>query len=129
MTGSRPQSHDNGISLENSLELSITLVRFFQQQEELLQQQLQQQQQQIIQQPEQYYINENQNCEDEDLDETNRVENSFINDNRQFFETIKLSKKDYEVDMFMNELLEYPCIRNTSLRSYHGQIIRKKCMG
>ena len=43
MTGSRPQSHDNGISLENSLELSITLVRFFQQQEELLQQQLQQQ--------------------------------------------------------------------------------------
>ena len=30
MTDSQPQSHGNGISLENSLELSTTLVRFFQ---------------------------------------------------------------------------------------------------
>ena len=35
------------------------------------QQQQQQQQQQINQQPEQSYLNENQNCDDEDLDETN----------------------------------------------------------
>ena len=73
MVGSRPQSHDDAISMENSLELSTTVVRFHQQQQQqgqLLQQQ-QQQQQQINQQPQQYYINENQNCDDEDLDETN----------------------------------------------------------
>ena len=72
MAGSRPQSHGNAISMENSLELSTTLVCLYQQQqqqEQLLQQQ--QQQQQINQQPQQYYINENQNCDDEDLDETN----------------------------------------------------------
>ena len=71
MAGSRPQSHGDAISMENSLELSTTVVRFYQQQqqqEQLLQQQ--QQQQQINQQPQQYYINENQNCDDEDLDET-----------------------------------------------------------
>ena len=72
MAGSRPQSHGDAISMENSLELSTTVVRFYQQQqqqEQLLQQQ--QQQQQINQQPQQYYINENQNCDEEDLDETN----------------------------------------------------------
>ena len=74
MAGSRPQSHGDAISMENSLELSTTVVRFYQQQQQqgqLLQQQQQQQQQQINQQPQQYYINENQNCDDEDLDETN----------------------------------------------------------
>ena len=72
MAGSRPQSRDNAITMENSLELSTTVVRFHQQQQgQLLQQQQQQQQQQINQQPQQYYINENQNCDDEDLDETN----------------------------------------------------------
>ena len=58
--------------MENSLELSTTVVRFYQQQqqqEQLLQQQ--QQQQQINQQPQQCYLNENQNCDDEDLDEIN----------------------------------------------------------
>ena len=72
MAESRPQSHGDAISIENSLELSTTLVCLYQQQqqqEQLLQQQ--QQQQQINQQPQQYYINENQNCDDEDLDETN----------------------------------------------------------
>ena len=72
MAGSRPQSHGNAISMENSLELSTTLVCLYQQQqqqEQLLQQQ--QQQQQINQQPQQCYLNENQNCDDEDLDETN----------------------------------------------------------
>ena len=38
-----------------------------------------------MQQPRQYYINENQSCDEEDLDETNGVENSF---NKQLFETI-----------------------------------------
>ena len=74
MAESRPQSHGDAISMENSLELSTTVVRFYQQQQQqgqLLQQQQQQQQQQINQQPQQYYINENQNCDDEDLDETN----------------------------------------------------------
>ena len=75
MAGSRPQSHGDAISMENSLELSTTVVRFYQQQQQqgqlLQQQQQQQQQQQINQQPQQYYINENQNCDDEDLDETN----------------------------------------------------------
>ena len=73
MAGSRPKSHGDAISMENSLELSTTVVRFYQQQQQqgqLLQWQ-QQQQQQINQQPQQYYINENQNCDDEDLDETN----------------------------------------------------------
>ena len=45
MAGSRPQSHD-AINMENSLDLSTTLVRFYQQQqqqEQLLQQQEQQQ--------------------------------------------------------------------------------------
>ena len=50
--------------------------------------QRQQQQQQIMQQ----FINENQNCDDEDLDENNDIENLFINENRQLFETIKLSR-------------------------------------
>ena len=40
-------------------------------------------------------------------------------------ETIKSSKKDYNVDMFINEMQEYAYIWNTSLRSYHDQIIRK----
>ena len=73
MAGSRPKSHGDAISMENSLELSTTVVRFYQQQQQqgqLLQWQ-QQQQQQINQQPQQYYINENQNCDEEDLDETN----------------------------------------------------------
>ena len=75
MAGSRPQSHGDAISMENSLELSTTVVRVYQQQQQqgqpLQQQQQQQEQQQINQQPQQYYINENQNCDDEDLDETN----------------------------------------------------------
>ena len=75
MAGSRPKSHGDAISMENSLELSTTVVRVYQQQQQqgqpLQQQQQQQQQQQINQQPQQYYINENQNCDDEDLDETN----------------------------------------------------------
>ena len=73
MKGGRPQSNGNAINMENSLELSIAVVRFYQQQQQqgqLLQQQ-QQQQQQINQQPQQYHINENQNCDDEDIDETN----------------------------------------------------------
>ena len=84
MAGSRPQSHGDAISMENSLELFTTLVRFYQQQQQL--------QQQIMQQPQQYYINENQNWDDKDLDENNRIENSFINENRQLFETIKSSR-------------------------------------
>ena len=74
MAGSRPQSHGDAISMENSLELSTTVVRFYQQQQQqgqLLQQQQQQQQQQINQQPQQYYINENPTCEEEDLDKAN----------------------------------------------------------
>ena len=74
MAGSRPQSHGDAISMENSLKLSTTRIRFYQQQEQqeqLLQQQQQQQQQQINQHQQQYHINENQNCDDEDLDETN----------------------------------------------------------
>ena len=72
MTGSPLLSHGDVISMENGLELSAAVVRFYQQQqqhEQLLQQQ--QQQQQINQQPQQYYINKNQNCDDDDLDETN----------------------------------------------------------
>ena len=44
MAGSRPQLNGNAISLENSLELSATLVCFYQQQQQ--QEQLPQQQQQ-----------------------------------------------------------------------------------
>ena len=84
MAGSRPQSHGDAISMENSLELFTTLVRFYQQQQQL--------QQQIMQQPQLYYINGNQNWDDKDLDENNRIENSFINENRQLFETIKSSR-------------------------------------
>ena len=65
----------------------------------------------------------NESCDDEDLNENNHIENAFINKNRQLLETIKPSKKDYDVDMFINEMQEYPCIWNTSLRSYHDQII------
>ena len=36
-----------------------------------------------------------------------------------------IAPKDYDVDMFITEMREYPCIWNTSLRSYHDQIIRK----
>ena len=46
MAGSRPQSHGDAISMENSLELSITVASFYQpqkQQGQLLQQQQQQQ--------------------------------------------------------------------------------------
>ena len=46
MAGSWPQSHGDAISMENSLELSTTVVRFYQQQQQegqLLQQQQQQQ--------------------------------------------------------------------------------------
>ena len=71
MAGSRSQSHGNAISMENSLELSTTLVCLYQQQqqqEKLLQQQ---QKEQINQQLQQCYLNENQNCDDKDLDETN----------------------------------------------------------
>ena len=64
MAESWPQSHGDAINMENSLELYATVVRFYQQQQ-------QQGQQQINQQPQQYYIKENQNCDDEDLDETN----------------------------------------------------------
>ena len=78
-----------------------------------------------MQQQQQYYINGNQSCDDENVDEINCIENPFINENRQLWETIKSSKKDYDVDMFINEMREYSCIWNTSLRSYHDQIIRK----
>ena len=76
MAGSRSQSHGDAISMENSLELSTAVARFYQQQqqqEQLLQQQQQQQQlqQQTNQQPQQYYTNENQNCDNEDFDEAN----------------------------------------------------------
>ena len=84
MAGSRPQSRGNAINLENNLQLPTTLVRFYQQQQhqkQILQQQ--QQQQQIMQQPQQCYINKNQNCYDKDLDETSRIENWFIKENRQ----------------------------------------------
>ena len=40
----------------------------------------------------QQFINENENYDDEDLDENNDIENLFINENRQLFETIKLSR-------------------------------------
>ena len=66
MARSQPQSHGNAISMENSLELSTTAVRSYQQQQQ--QGQLLQQEQQINQQPQRYYINENQNCDNEDLD-------------------------------------------------------------
>ena len=92
------------------MELSTTLVRFYQQQQQQKQLLQQQQQQQQI-------MHENESCDDEDLNETNRIENSFINENRQLLETIKSSKKDYDVDMFINEMREYPCIWNTSLKS------------
>ena len=83
--------------MKNSLEWPITLARFYQQQqqqEQLLKQQQQQQQQQwqLMHPLQKYYINENQNCDDEDLDEINRMENLFINEKRQFFGTIKLSR-------------------------------------
>ena len=70
MAGSRPQSHGDAISMENSLELSTTVVRFYQQQQQQEQLLQQQQQQQINQQPQQCYLNENKNCDDQDLDET-----------------------------------------------------------
>ena len=111
--------------MENNLRLSTTLVRFYQQHQQQEQLLLQQQQQQIMQQPQQYYISENKSCDDEDLDEINRIENSFINENRQLLEIIKSTKKDYDVGMFINEMREYPCIWNTSLRSCHDQIIEK----
>ena len=47
MAGSRPQSHGDAISMENSLELSTTVARFYQQQQQ--QEQLLQQQQQQLQ--------------------------------------------------------------------------------
>ena len=56
MAGSRPQSHGDAISMENSLELSTTFLPTATT---------------TNQQPQQHYINENQNCDDEDLDETN----------------------------------------------------------
>ena len=70
MAGSRPESHGDDISMKNSLELSATLVCLQQQQQQQEQLLQQQQQQQINQQPQQCYLNENQNCDDEDLDET-----------------------------------------------------------
>ena len=57
MAGSGPQSHDDAISMENSLELSTAVVLPTATT--------------TNQQPQQHYINENQNCDDEDLDETN----------------------------------------------------------
>ena len=66
MARSQPQSHGDAISMENSLKLSTTVVRFYQQQQQ--QGQLLQQEQQINQQPQTYYINENQNCDNKDLD-------------------------------------------------------------
>ena len=76
-----------------------------------------------MQQPQQYYLNENESSDVENLNETNRIENSFINENRQLLETIKSSKKNYDVDMFINEIREYPCMWNTSLnysKKMHG---------
>ena len=54
MAGSRSQSHGDAISMENSLEVSATVLYQQQQQQEQLQQQ--QQQQQINQQPQQCYM-------------------------------------------------------------------------
>ena len=71
------------ISIENSVELSTTLVRFYQ----LLLQQQQGQQQQIMQQPQQYYINENQRFRSDQSQQK-----LFINDERQLFETITSSR-------------------------------------
>ena len=71
MAGSRPQPHGDAVSMENSLELSTTLVCLYQEQQQPEQLLQQQQQQQINQQPQQCYLNENQNCHDEDLDEAN----------------------------------------------------------
>ena len=68
MAGSRPQFHGNAISMENRWELSINVISFYQQQQQ--QEQLLQQQQQINSHNS-ININENQNCENEDLDETN----------------------------------------------------------
>ena len=48
MAGSRSQSHGHAISMENSLELSTAVVRFYQQQ---------QQQKQLLQQQQQRQIN------------------------------------------------------------------------
>ena len=66
MVGRRSQSHGDAINMENSLELSTTVARFYQQQQQQGQL-LQQQQQQISQQPQEHYINENENCDDENL--------------------------------------------------------------
>ena len=71
MVGSRPQSLGDTISMENSLELSTTTLVHFYQQQQQQGQLLQQQQQQINQQSQQFYINENQNSDNEDFDETN----------------------------------------------------------
>ena len=71
MAESRPQSHGIPISMENSLELSTTLLCLHKQQQEQEQLMQQQEQQQINQQSQQCYLNENQNCDDEDLDEIN----------------------------------------------------------
>ena len=68
IAGSRPQSHGDAINME----LSTMLLRFYQQQQQ--QTQLLQQQQ-----PQQQIMHENESCDDEDLNETNRIENSFIN--------------------------------------------------
>ena len=51
MAGSRPQPHGDAINMENSLELSTTLICLYQEQQQPEQLLQQQQQQQINQQP------------------------------------------------------------------------------
>ena len=71
--------------MENNLELFTTAARFYQQQQQQGQLLQQQQQQQVNQQPQQHYINENQNCDDEDLDKTNSRSHLFLSCFIRFF--------------------------------------------
>ena len=83
MVDSQPQSCGYAVSIENSIELSTSPVHIYQQQQQI-----------TMQQPLQSCINENQNCDNEDVDETSCIENSFLSENGQLFETMKLSKKN-----------------------------------
>ena len=83
MVDSQPQSCGYAVSIENSIELSTSPVHIYQQQQQI-----------TMQQPLQSCINENQNCDNEDVDDTNCIENSFLSENGQLFETMKLSKRN-----------------------------------
>ena len=75
---SRPQSHGDAISMENSLEMSTTLVCLYQQQQQQEQLLHLQPQQQKNKQLQQCYLNGNQNRNDEDLDETNSKPHTYF---------------------------------------------------